>query len=138
MNDSPDTEANKKIILHMIDCWNQGNLHALFELMSPGCLIHDERGGTLGLDESRSLVAGLLNCFPDYALDCRTLIAEGDKVVAEYMARGTLQRDFMGIPARGQQFEVPAAEIYRIENGKVVETWWFQDSSLIEKQLRSQ
>ena len=103
-----------------------------------GCLIHDERGGTLGLDESRSLVAGLLNCFPDYALDCRTLIAEGDKVVAEYMARGTLQRDFMGIPARGQQFEVPAAEIYRIENGKVVETWWFQDSSLMEKQLRSQ
>ena len=51
------------------------------------------------------------------------LIAEGDKVVTRWRARGTHQGELMGIPPSGNPVEVTGITIHRIEGGKVVETW---------------
>jgi predicted ester cyclase len=51
------------------------------------------------------------------------LMAEGDKVVTRWRARGTHQGELMGIPPSGNPVEVTGITVDCIEGGKVVETW---------------
>jgi steroid delta-isomerase-like uncharacterized protein len=63
------------------------------------------------------------NAFPEIQMTVEDLIAEGDKVVTRWTARGTHQGELMGIPPSGNPVEVTGITIDRIEGGKVVETW---------------
>ncbi len=48
-------------------------------------------------------------------------MAEGDKVVERWTARGTHRGEFQGLPATGRQVVVPGTVFYRITDGKIVE-----------------
>jgi len=63
------------------------------------------------------------------------MIAEGDKVVARYVAHGTPQGDFMGIPATGKAFTMTAIDILRFEDGKIAEHWIESDQLGMLQQL---
>jgi steroid delta-isomerase-like uncharacterized protein len=61
------------------------------------------------------------SAFPDINWTLQETIAEGDKVVAWFETRGTHQGAFMGVPASGKQICITALNIYRFEDGKIVE-----------------
>ncbi|GAA2446361.1 ester cyclase [Streptomyces mauvecolor] len=54
-------------------------------------------------------------------------IAEGDKVVTRLTARGVQEGDLPGIPRTGNQMEMTAVVIHRIENGRLAEKWSEKD-----------
>ena len=57
------------------------------------------------------------------------LIAEGDKVAARMIFRGThTGGEFMGIPPSGRPFAFSATAIFRIVGGKIVEHWGDEDA----------
>jgi len=60
----------------------------------------------------------------DASLSCRItvedMVAEGDKVAARWIQRGTL--------TTGKLFLFPVISICRIADGKVIEDWWAHDS----------
>lgn len=61
--------------------------------------------------------------FPDLDRRLEDLVAEGDKVVARWTARGTHLGDFNGIPPSGKVATSSGITIFRITNGKIVEEW---------------
>ena len=54
---------------------------------------------------------------------------EGDKIVNRYIERGTLTgRSFLGIEPANQRYEKPGTTIYRVENGRLAESWGVEDT----------
>ena len=76
--------------------------------------------GLAGLKETfRMFIAA----FPDARITIEELLADGDKVVARIVLRGTHRGPFFGIPATGRQIVVPGIHIMRYADGKMAEHW---------------
>jgi steroid delta-isomerase-like uncharacterized protein len=65
--------------------------------------------------------------FPDLTIAVEEVMAEGDKVTARVTMHGTHQGEFQGIAPTGRRVEVRALDMFRIENGKIVEHWGHGD-----------
>jgi predicted ester cyclase len=61
--------------------------------------------------------------FPDYKLTIDNIIAKGDRVLTRYTICGTHQRDFMGMAPTYERLTVHGIDVFRLDNGKVVEHW---------------
>ena len=78
---------------------------------------------------ARRRLASFLAAFPDAVYKIEDLIAEGDRVVARWTAKGTHTGPFQGIPAEhmvlptGRAVSFGATDIYRMVDGKVAEEW---------------
>ena len=62
-------------------------------------------------------------------------IAEGDKVVTRLRGVGKHEGEIFGIPPSGNDLDVKAVAIHRIENGKLAEHWSATDSATLLQQL---
>lgn len=121
-------ERNKQLVIRLIDeVWNAGELRLLTELWSGP-----------SRDEAYSLHKTLTGAFPDLRIDIDDLIAEGDKVVARMTFHGTHRGPFRGIPATGRQVSFTAIRVYRLADGKIVESWANQDALGLLGQLQSE
>ena len=121
------SEENKRISRRVVEeGFSQGNLGVIDELVAENFINHDPAAppdlpsGREGLKE---LVRYYTSAFPDARVMVEDQIAEGDKVVTRYSARGTHQGDFAGVPATGKEITVTGIGIDRIEGGKIVESW---------------
>ncbi len=65
--------------------------------------------------------------FPDLTIAVEDVMAEGDKVTARVTMRGTHSGEFQGIAPTGKRVEVKAIDMFRIEDGKIVEHWGHAD-----------
>ena len=65
--------------------------------------------------------------FPDLTISIEDVMAEGDRVTARVTMRGTHQGEFQGIAPTGKRVEVRAIDMFRIEEGKIVEHWGHGD-----------
>ena len=73
--------------------------------------------------------------FPKYELIPEDMIAEGDKVVVRAKFKGTHSGPLGDIQATNKKVDMPAAIIYRIADGKIIEHWIFLDQLTLLKQL---
>ena len=62
-------------------------------------------------------------------------IAEGDLVVTRLRGVGKHVGDLAGVPASGNDLDVKAVAIHRIEGGRIVEHWSAVDSATNLQQL---
>jgi steroid delta-isomerase-like uncharacterized protein len=65
------------------------------------------------------------------------LIAEGDRVVFRGRFQATHSGTFLGFPATGTRIEFEAIEIFKVQAGKIVESWGYWPSGDIVKQIQS-
>ena len=65
--------------------------------------------------------------FPDLTIAVEDVMAEGDRVTARVTMRATHQGEFQGIAPTGKRVEVRAIDMFRIEDGKIVEHWGHAD-----------
>jgi steroid delta-isomerase-like uncharacterized protein len=65
----------------------------------------------------------MVTAFPDLERTIEDLVAEGDKVVARWTAKGTHTGDFQGIPPTGRVATSSGITIFRIADGRIVEEW---------------
>ncbi len=73
---------------------------------------------------------------PDRVLTNNLIICQGDLVVARVTMTGTrVKGEMEGNPPNGRRFETSAIDIYRFEDGKVVERWGNNDSIAMIRQL---
>jgi predicted ester cyclase len=63
------------------------------------------------------------------------LIAEGDKVVARWTSHATHQGEYMGISPTGEEVEFTGISVYRIEAGKIAESWSVEDELGLMRQI---
>ena len=125
------SEQNKFLERRLIEeVWSRGNFAVVDELVAGDYLGHSSTQGpesakdeTHGREGYRQFYAGLRHAFPDLQVTVEDQIAEGDRVVTRWTARGTHQGEFQGIPPSGKHGAITGITIDRIADGKVVECW---------------
>jgi len=118
---------NKELVVRMIDeVWNAGDVDRLSEFWAES-----------SRDEAEGLHRLLTAAFPDLRVEIEDLVAEHDKVVARLVFSGTHLGLWRDIPPSGRPVRFGAIRIYRIENGKVVETWAHQDALGLLQQIKA-
>jgi predicted ester cyclase len=119
-------QANKDLVRAMIDqVWNAGRLDKLPEFWAA-----ETRG------EAEELHQVLTGAFPDLQVQIEDMVAEADRVVTRLTFEGTHRGPFRGIEPTGRRVRFGAIRIYRLTDGKVIETWAHQDALGLLQQIR--
>jgi steroid delta-isomerase-like uncharacterized protein len=130
------SEQNKSLVRRVIEeVYNQGNLAVADELSASDLVIHLTSQEIRGREGAKQYVAALRAAFPDLHMTIEDKIAEGDRLVTRWTARGTHMGEFQGIPPTGKQVRVAGTDIDRIADGKAVECWSHVDELGMMQQL---
>jgi predicted ester cyclase len=133
------TESNKSISRRFWEeVFGMEKLELADELIAPG-FSDTGPGATPGLpsgpEGSKMLVKIYRTAFPDLQFTVDEQVAEGDKVMTRWSAKGTHRGDLAGIPPTGKSVSVTGISIDRIAGGKIVETWGIFDQFGMLQQL---
>jgi steroid delta-isomerase-like uncharacterized protein len=120
------SEGDEAIVRRLFEeAWSKGNLAVIDEVIAPNYVNHSPLvpGLPPGSEGVKLSTQGLRNAFPDIHYTIEDMIAEGDKVVTRWIARGTHKGEFLGIPATGKEGEATGISIMRVVGAKIVESW---------------
>lgn len=74
---------------------------------------------------------------PDLTITPTNRIVKGDQLTVEWVASGTHQRDYPGLPATGRSFSIPGVTVVVRRNGKIVRESLYYDMAEVQRQLGS-
>jgi len=132
------SDTNKNVIRRVFEeVWNKGNVSALDELVGPNLAHHDPSTPDFGHgpEGEKRRVNLYRSAFPDLHFTVEDVIADGDRVVARYTARGTHKGELNGIAPTGKHINVSGVTVSRIANGKIAESWVNWDALGMMQQL---
>ena len=106
------------------------------DLADPGLADHNPAPGhEPTLAGFKEKVASFKAMFPDLVEELQDVVASGDTVATRWVVTGSLQQDFMGIPATGQPIRVEGMNFYRLRDGRVTDVWTQFDAVAMMQQL---
>jgi predicted ester cyclase len=118
-------EENKELVRRLVEeVWNEHRADKLPDYVAEDLLT-----------ETEEHVRELLTAFPDVRIRVDDLIAEGDRVMARLLISGTNTGTFAGRSPTGKKVTYGSFRIYRVADGKIVETWAMQDRLSLMEQL---
>jgi steroid delta-isomerase-like uncharacterized protein len=132
------TEENKAIARRWSEeLWSTGNLAVADKLVAPNYVRHDpgDLFSVEGPEGVKRLVERIRARQPDLHILIEDMIAEGDRVVTRYTVTGTDTGGFMGRAPTGKQTKATGIQIFRIVDGKIVESWANRDDLGVLQQL---
>jgi steroid delta-isomerase-like uncharacterized protein len=117
------TDANKGTMRRFTEFINTASESLATELIAPTATFHvpgrpEPLRGPAGYLE---IVSMMRSGFPDIQWTLEEMVAEGDKVAARFIMRGTHQGVFFGVPPTGKAIAVQAMNFYRLTDGQIVE-----------------
>ena len=121
-NNSPD--ENKRIVRRFVEeCWNQGSLNKVSELLADQVRFHDPVFPNMnaGIQNIKNHIETSRKAFPDLNFTIDDTIAEGNEVVVHWTARGTHKGQFLGMPPTDRKVTIDGTSIYRLEGSKIAE-----------------
>ncbi len=114
---------------------SRGDLELVRELFTADCNTHTPIGAFEGIEGAMQFVIRLRDAFPDLNAKVEVQVVEGDKIATLWNAHGTHQGDFGSIPATGRDMETCGITMFRVADGKIIESWGFADMMSMMKQL---
>ena len=131
------TSQNKAIVRRLYEEFvNKGDMEAFEDLVADDFVEHEEFPGmTPDREGVKQTFTHMRQAFPDFRFEVEEMIAEDDKVVCRFRVHGTHRAEFMGIEPSGNRVDVPAIDIFRLEDGKIAEHWGVSDSLSMMQQL---
>jgi steroid delta-isomerase-like uncharacterized protein len=106
-------EENKDLARRFMDeVYNHGNVDFIDEVVASNYVVYDPNspeGMSVGVEGAKRFVEMYRSAFPDTQMTVEDLIAEGDKVVTRWTARGTHQGELLGIPPSGNWWRLRAS-----------------------------
>ena len=126
------TDALRSLVRrHVEEGFNQGDWTVCETTLADDYAAHYGVDGEahVGRDDYVRVCRFLRRSFPDVQLTIEDLVVEGEKVVMRYTERGSLTgRPFLGIEPAGQRYAKPGTTIYRVEGGRLAESWGVEDT----------
>ena len=123
-------DANTAILRRGWDeIWNKRNLAHIDEIFLPNRQHHfGGKPAPLGPDQVRAMVTAWVNAFPDYRCHIEEVVGERDLVVVRLRFTGTHTGAPMTIAGRtavpkNRSFNEAEILMFRLQNGKIVESW---------------
>jgi steroid delta-isomerase-like uncharacterized protein len=132
-------EENKAVVRReMEELFNHtGNLDAVEEIIAPDYVSYEPSSGeTRGIEGARQFAATFREAFPDLENTIEDMVAEGDKVVVRFRARGTHEGETEAFgPPTGKRIDITGITIKRVSEGKIAEAWTNFDALGMMQQL---
>ena len=117
-------DKNITLINRVLELINNRKLDEAFKFYDRDYIYHGPGGQELRV---RSGIRGLwelfLAAFPDLVTSVDEIFSAGNKVVLRWTVRGTHTGEFLGIPASNKSISLPIAEVFRLEDGILMEAW---------------
>jgi predicted ester cyclase len=122
----------KVLIKSFIDeVFNQHDLTAIDKYLSPN--LTDGTGKTT--EPYKKYLTALFSGFPDLHVNIEHILAENNLVLLFLNFVGTHKGQFNGRPPTNKPVAIRSADLYRIENDKIVEHWDVVDQLDLLKQI---
>lgn len=132
-------EENKAVVRReMEELFNQGgNINVADEIIAPNYISYEPTSGEVrGIEGAKQFATTYREAFPDLENTIEDMVAEGDKVVVRFRARGTHQGETEAFgPPTGKRMEITGITIKRLSDGKIVEAWTNFDALGMMQQL---
>ena len=132
-----EATENKALIRRFYEEFvNPGNSSVADEIIAPDCPLHF--GGAFmgtGPEAFKQTRAVLYAGFPDLRWTIEEMVAEGEKVAERLTARGTHEGEFMGVAPTGKRVEFEGIAIFRVSEGKIVESRGMPDMLGLMRQI---
>jgi steroid delta-isomerase-like uncharacterized protein len=129
---------NKQLVEAFIqELFTKGDLDAVNRYLDPKFVNHDAPfpGAPEGPEGMRLAASTFRQALPDWHSDVEQLVAEGDIVVEVFTASGTHRGELIGVPGTGKTLTVRGINMFRIEDGRIVERWGRLDELGLLQQL---
>ena len=123
-------EDNKQLVRHFTEeVYNQHKKASIDVYVHPDFADHSPGTGAdaRGIDYVKAQWDRNFAAFPDLRFTLDDVLAEGDKVVARWTSDSTFTGALGGVAGKGQKVSVQGVSIFRIQDGKIIESWDFVD-----------
>jgi steroid delta-isomerase-like uncharacterized protein len=124
--------SNKATLRRFCDAMNTGDWELMStmidELVAPEAVIRSPLPTeATGARKLKEVLRRLHRAFPDLHVTVEDAIAEGDRVVGRNTVTGTHRGEYMGLPPTGRTVLYDEIFIFRVTDGRIVETWGVVD-----------
>jgi predicted ester cyclase len=121
------SEENKQKARRVLEeAFGQGNTSVIDEVLRSDFVCYDPNSetGEIRGEDIKGEIEYFHQALPDATYTVEDQVAEGDKVVSRWTARGTHRGEFFGVAPTGNRVEFTGIQIDRFdESGKLVEEW---------------
>ncbi len=116
-------EENKKLVKSFIEVFNKHNPTSVDKYL------------VYGAERFRKISNSYFSAFPDLHANIEHILAEDSFVLVFLNWTGTQKGEFRGVPPTNKSVNMRSADLYRIENGIIVEHWDVVDSFDLLKRI---
>ena len=119
-------DRNKALVRRWLEeVFSRGDLDAADGLFTSNCVLHDPSflRDVYGPEGIRRYVSTYRVAFSDLKVTVEDQLAEEDKVVTRWTARGTHSGEFLGLAPTRQEIAVSGIEFDRVAGGRIDEAW---------------
>lgn len=116
--------------------WNTGDEALARAALSPQFIDRTPPPGRAqGPDGPLQASKAFRQAVPDLSCAVDQMLVVGDRVVAHLRFAGHFTGTFHGVQGKGQAIDFIATDIYRVQDGRIVENWHLEDNLALLKQL---
>jgi predicted ester cyclase len=116
--------------------FNQHNPDLATKYLAPEMAWHGQTLGTIeGVDNVIQMLHGFIGALPDLHAAEQDIMAAGETVVVRYVVEATHQGDLLGFAPTGRRVSWDAIDVYRLEDGMIVEEWAADDTVALLHQI---
>jgi steroid delta-isomerase-like uncharacterized protein len=80
-------------------------------------------GEVVGFDDYVTLCVAFFESFPDFHVDIKEILVDGDRACVRYVEGGTHAKEFAGFPATGRRATWSGIGIFHLREGRIHEEW---------------
>ena len=130
------SDQNKQLARRFLQAFEAGDVATLEQIVAPDMVDHNSPPGAKpGRPGLLDAVAMFHSGFPDMKISIDRVVAEGDSVAVYGKVSGMNTGVLMGTAPTGKRASFAYMDIYRIVDGRVVESWHVEDIAGMLKQL---
>jgi len=115
-------DANKALVRRAIG-YNHGAVDAGGDIFAPGFVAYMPGQPPMDRVAFEQFVSGVTNGMPGYTYEIHDQIAQGDVVANRVTWRGVHSGNMAGVPATGRSIELRGINMFRVNDGRIVEQW---------------
>jgi steroid delta-isomerase-like uncharacterized protein len=129
-------QANKQVSRRFTELFGTDDGSLADAVFTPDVVFHGLQGGDLvGIEATKAFIAAYRGAFPDARSTVEDQVAEDDKVVTRWRARGTHTGALGDLSPTGRTFDVAGITIERFVDGRIAEVWVARDELGMLRQL---
>jgi steroid delta-isomerase-like uncharacterized protein len=130
------SDTHKALSRRFTELFNADDPADADDVFAPDVVFHGITAEDVhGREAFKAFLAAYRAAFPDNESTVEDQVAEGDRVVTRWRARGTHAGPLGALPATGRPVDVAGVTIERIADGRIAEVWVVRDELGLLRQL---